>query len=89
MSRDYEPCYCDQACHYEHLLERILLTAPTLSVKIIDDKLLKEIKEAVDKYKIAQAEYADEDFDDADRDSPTAEQEHARDDRDDWARNGG
>lgn len=92
-----DPCNCEQAGHYEALLER----AKELLGKIpgggeAKRVLFYDISRTLAAYDSATKEYAGEptDEDVAEHEArmeqgPTAEQEQAWDDRDDWVRSGG
>ena len=56
MSRDTDPCYCEQAQEYEALLERVYVVLECEDGGV-SAMLASEIRETLDRYKAAQAEY--------------------------------
>lgn len=92
-----DPCNCCQAGHYEELLERAKdmlgkLPGASEAARV----LFADITRTLNAYDAATKEYAGEptDEDIAEHEArmeqgPSAEQERAWDDRDDWVRGGG
>ena len=62
MSR-VDPCYCNQACAYEDLLERVrMFLGPLVNEDRAAEALDADIQATVKDYKQAQSEYASDDF---------------------------
>jgi hypothetical protein len=54
MSRDLDPCNCEQACEYARLLKLVL------SMPVVTLALTQEIERTLDAYEVAADEYKGE-----------------------------
>lgn len=67
MSRNPDPCYCEQAIAYEDLLNRVLENAANIkhakdsaAFMQLWDELMTEIEQTIGSYMQAQEDYTDE-----------------------------
>jgi len=66
MSRNPDPCYCEQATAYEDLLNKVLECAIVHKDKGVSAELRKQIEQTIGNYQTAQSDYVDDEpcFDD-------------------------